>query len=145
MQFFQPYFYYSTTLLIVSFVCVKALTKYNHLLTTRIRSLCYFLPLSIPVLLMAITPPWLTRGLFFISPLSHNLRNTSLLVFLNPDTVPPLPTAFNHFKLIGVLPATRLVGVPPITSILYAVGLTLSLLYLAVTIILGDWILEFST
>lgn len=142
IQFFQPYFYYSTTLLIVSFFCVKALAKYNHLLTTRIRSLCYFLPLTIPALLMALTPPWLTMGLFFIGPLSHNLRITPLLVFLNPDTAPPLPTAFNHFRLIGIPPATRLTGVPPITSILCAVGLTLALLYIAITIILGDWILK---
>ncbi|MEM2940227.1 MAG: M48 family metalloprotease [Thermoproteota archaeon] len=142
MQFFQPYFYYSTTLLIVSFFCIKALAKYNHFLTTRIRSLCYLLPLTIPALLIALTPYLLTMGFFFISPLSHNLRNTSLLVLLNPDTAPPLPTIFSHFKLIGVPSVTRLIGVPPITSILYAVGLTLSLLYLAVTIILGDRILK---
>ncbi|MEM2088656.1 MAG: M48 family metalloprotease [Thermoproteota archaeon] len=142
MQLFQPYFYYSTTLLIVSFFCVKALAKYNHLLTTRIRSICYFLPLTIPVLLMTFNPHWLTMGFFFISPLSHNLHNTLLLVLLNPDKAPPLPTASNYFKLIEVPSVPRLTGVPPITSILYAVGLKLSLLYLAVTIILGDRILK---
>lgn len=136
MQFFQPYFYYSTILLIVSFVCVKALAKYNHLLTTRIRSLCYLLPLTIPVLLVVFAPPWLTMRFFFdFNPLSAKPRTTVfLLLFLNTNMVQSSPTAFNHFS--------KLIGVPPITSILYAVGLTLSLLYLAITIILGDEILK---
>jgi hypothetical protein len=75
MQLFQPYFYYSTTLLVVSFICVKALVKYNRLLTARIKSLCYLFTLAIPVLLIALTSSWsITRLLFGNSISGYNPR-----------------------------------------------------------------------
>lgn len=130
MQLFQPYFYYSTTLLAVSFICIKALVKYNRPLTTRIKSLCYSFPLTIPVLLMALIPPWSITWLFFeVRVLDYNLRNTLLSTSLGPHMIMP-PTVFNY---VLKLPNTTL-----LTSMLLAVGLTLSVLYLIVTITVSD-------
>ena len=38
-QIFQPYFYYSVMFLVVSFVCVKILTKYCNFIGQRTKSL----------------------------------------------------------------------------------------------------------
>jgi len=131
MQFFQPYFYYSTTLLAVSFICVKALAKYNRLLTARVKSLCYLFPLTIPVLLIPLASSWpITRLLLEAKASGYSLRNTPLALHLNPhiSTLPP-PIVFNHAKLLNN---------PPVTNMLLAAGLTLSAFYLLATVTLND-------
>lgn len=130
LQLFQPYFYYSITLLVVSFICVKVLVKYNRLLTAKVKSLCYLFPLTIPVLLIA-TSPWpITRLLLEVKASGYSPRNSPLSLHLNPyiATLPP-PMDFNHVKLLDN---------PPITSMLLAAGLTLSTFYLLVTVTLND-------
>ncbi len=131
MQIFQPYFYYSITLLAVSFICIKALAKYNRLLTTRIKSLCYFFPLTIPVLLTALTSPWLATRLFFeISLSGDNPRNALPATPLNPDMNTPPPISLNH--------VLKPPGIMSVTNMLLAAGLVISLFYLLVTITLSD-------
>jgi len=130
MQLFQPYFYYSTTLLIVSFICIKAIARYNSFLTTKIRSLCYLFPLAIPVLLLALTPWHITRLLFEASVSYNNLRNAMLAMPLSPHMLTPPPMASNH--------VLKLLDTPSVTNMLLAAGLTLSALYLLATITLSD-------
>lgn len=134
MQVFQPYFYYSTILLVVSFICVKLFTKYNLLLTTRVKSMCYLIPLAFPVLLAIINTHWLIgRFLFEASILIHNQLNTGLIK-------PRIPAANPHIPL-----SIRINGLPPVlpvTSLLYAVGFSIALAYLVVTTSLGDRIVR---
>jgi len=129
MQLFQPYFYYSITLLAVSFICIKAIARYNSLLTTRMRSLCYLFPLTIPVLLIALTSWHITRLLFEAS-VSFNLRNAMLAISLNPRMLTPPPMASNH--------VLKLLDAQSATNMLLAAGLTLSAFYLLATITLSD-------
>lgn len=129
IQLFQPHFYYSTTLLVVSFICVKALAKYNRLLTARVKSLCYLFPLTIPVLLIATSPWSITRLLLEAKAPSHGPRNIPLAPNLNPYIALPPPVVFNYVKLPDNL---------PITNMLLAAGLILSVLYLLVTVTLND-------
>ncbi|MCX8182857.1 MAG: hypothetical protein N3F08_00330, partial [Crenarchaeota archaeon] len=130
VQLFQPYFYYSTTLLVVSFICIKILAKYNRLLTTRVKSLCYLFPLTIPVLLIALTSPWLITKLLLEIKVSYNPHNILLAAPLNPRiTAPPPPIVFNHVKLLDNL---------SVTHMLLAAGLTLSVFYLLTTVTLND-------
>lgn len=131
IQFFQPYFYYSTTLLVVSFICVKALAKYNRLLTARMKSLCYLFPLTIPVLLIVFTFPWLiTRVHLEAKALGYSPSSTPLVPHLTPyiTTLPP-QMVFKHVKPLDT---------PPITNMLLAAGLALSALYLLATVALND-------
>jgi heat shock protein HtpX len=130
IQFFQPYFYYSTILLAVSFICVKALAKYNRLLTARVKSLCYLFPLTIPVLLIPFASSWLIMRLFLEAKISsYGLHNTPPALRLDPhiSTLPP-PIVFNHVKLLNN---------PPVANMLLAAGLTLSVSYLLATVVLN--------
>ena len=56
-QVFQPYFYYSIMFLVVSFACVKILTKYCSFIGQRTKSLLYLFPLSLPIVVMLIAFP----------------------------------------------------------------------------------------
>ena len=56
-QIFQPYFYYSVIFLIVSFVCVKILTKYCSFIGQRTKSLLYIFPLALPLAVMLVAFP----------------------------------------------------------------------------------------
>ena len=51
-QIFQPYFYYSVIFLVVSFLCVKILTKYCSFIGQRTKSLLYIIPLVLPLAVM---------------------------------------------------------------------------------------------
>ncbi|MGA3111802.1 MAG: M48 family metalloprotease, partial [Candidatus Bathyarchaeia archaeon] len=56
-QIFQPYFYYSVIFLIVSFACVKILTKYCSFIGQRTKSLLYIFPLALPLAVMLVAFP----------------------------------------------------------------------------------------
>ncbi len=134
MQVFQPYFYYSTILLIVSFICVKLLTKYNLLLTTRVKSVCYLIPLAFPVLLAMVNILWpIGRFLFEERILIYNQLNTALIE-------PRIPVAILHIPMI--IRINKLLPVLPVTSLLYAVGFAIALAYLIMTVALGDRIVR---
>ncbi|MBO3840375.1 MAG: M48 family metalloprotease [Thermoproteota archaeon] len=135
MQVFQPYFYYSTILLAVSFICIKLFTKYNPLLTTRVKSMCYLIPLSFPVLLAIVNTPWpVGRFLFEAKILIHNQLNTCFLIKpWTPVVIPHIPISIYINGLHPVL---------PVTSLLYAIGFVIALAYLIVTTSLGDRIVR---
>ncbi|MGQ9597469.1 MAG: M48 family metallopeptidase [Thermoproteota archaeon] len=133
IQLFQPYFYYSTILLVVSFICVKALMKYNGLLTARIRSLCCLFPLTIPVLLSVLVSSWFITRLLFKISISYNLHNSILAMPLDPRMIMPPSRTLNHFWPIDN---------SPVTNMLLAIGLTLSVFYLLATITLSGGIVK---
>ena len=56
-QIFQPYFYYSVIFLVVSFACVKILTKYCSFIGQRTKSLLYIFPLALPLAVMLVAFP----------------------------------------------------------------------------------------
>lgn len=56
-QIFQPYFYYSVLSLVISFVCIKAVSKFTNLLGQKTKSLMYLIPLTIPFIVMLIFVP----------------------------------------------------------------------------------------
>ncbi|MBO3800558.1 MAG: M48 family metalloprotease [Candidatus Brockarchaeota archaeon] len=135
MHVFQPYFYYSTILLVVSFICVKLFTKYNLLLTTRVKSICYLIPLTFPVLLATVNILWPVGRFFFESRiLIRNQLDTALLI------KPPIPIGNPSYILI--IHTNGLLPVLPVTSFLYAVGFAIALVYLIVTTTLGDRIVR---
>ena len=51
-QIFQPYFYYSIIFLVISFACVKALTRYCSFIGQKTKSLLYLVPLAVPLIVM---------------------------------------------------------------------------------------------
>ncbi|MEM3390092.1 MAG: M48 family metalloprotease [Thermoproteota archaeon] len=130
IQLFQPYFYYSTTLLVVSFICIKTLVKYNHLLTTKVKSMCYLFPLTIPVLLIALTPPWFITRLLLAIKVGTSPHSILQVAPLNPRIakLPPI-MVFNHVNLFDK---------PSVTNMLLVAGLTLSVLYLLTMITLNE-------
>jgi len=134
MQFFQPYFYYSTTLMIVSFVCVRLIAKYNPILTARARSILYLIPLAIPILLAVIIGPWLMR-MFLIKEkiLFYGRWNTQLIPSRDFTVNPTVP---------AILRMERLNSTMSLSNLLYMIGFILSLTYLIITLTLGDRIVR---
>lgn len=53
-QIFQPYFYYSIIFLVVSFVCIKVLTRYCSFIGQKTKSLLRLFPLTVPLIVMLI-------------------------------------------------------------------------------------------
>lgn len=147
-QVFQPYFYYSVILLILSFICVKMLLKQNHLMSRRARSITYMLPLIIPLLVMGVFHPETTMqtvgggsntGMFILS-LNGNFAgaahapspfNTMQNIPIGPS-LPPI--------ILELLPGQ--VEILSITGILCLVGLAVAACYLVLAIALDDKIVS---
>jgi heat shock protein HtpX len=55
-QIFQPYFYYSIIILVLTFVCIKLFTRLCPL-PPKTQSLLYLIPLAAPLLIMAVYIP----------------------------------------------------------------------------------------
>jgi heat shock protein HtpX len=51
-QILQPYFFYSLVFLSLSFVCIKVFLKFNPLISRRIQSTIWLIPLFIPISVM---------------------------------------------------------------------------------------------
>lgn len=133
IQFFQPYFYYSTSILIVSFVCIKLIIRYNLLLTTRIKSTMYLIPLTIPILLITFIPPWSTRFFSVEKRLLfyNRLFDNSLLI----------PSWSLKPSFLITLHIGRTAFIQPL-KLLYTLGFTLSLTYVILTLTLSDIIVK---
>lgn len=127
------YFNYSTILLMVSFICIKALIKYNGFLTARTRGLCYLFPLTIPVLLATLILPWSIAMLFFKISVSYDLHNVILAMPHSLYMIMPPSRTLNHFWPIYN---------PLVTNMFLTTGLTLSVFYLIVTITLSGRIVR---
>jgi Zn-dependent protease with chaperone function len=147
-QVFQPYFYYSVILLILSFICIKILLKYNRLFGRRARSIMYMLPLLIPLLVMGFFRPGTT-----IRTVDGSGTTGTLILSLNGNfaSASPVPSAFNPPQnvpfgsslpqiVLELLPGQ--VEVLSITGILCLVGLAVAASYLILAIALDDKIVS---
>jgi Zn-dependent protease with chaperone function len=56
-QVFQPYFYYSVTSLVISFVCIKGLARFFNFMSRQTKSLLYLVPLLLPLVVMLVFIP----------------------------------------------------------------------------------------
>lgn len=59
-QLFQPYFYYSMILVMISFICISVLMRLNFLLSPFYKSIAYLIPLVIPVVVTLVFFPMTT-------------------------------------------------------------------------------------
>jgi len=142
-QVFQPYFYYSIILLVISFICIKAFLKYDHQLNRRTRSIVYILPLIIPLLVFAAFNPTTTMntvngssatGIFIMSLNSHSANAPFQTLFGQLQSIPTmtLPPPI----VLAFLPVqTEILSV---TGTLCLVGLVVALCYLVLMIVLDD-------
>jgi heat shock protein HtpX len=73
-QIFQPYFYFSAVFLIISFVCIRLLSKYCLPKGNQIRSIAYLLPLAIPIVVMLVFVPSIS-----LQVPSNNLSGVAIL------------------------------------------------------------------
>ena len=115
-QIFQPYFYYSVIFLVISFVCVKALTRFCSFLGQQTKSLLYLVPLAAPLIVMLIFNPS-TSIIQTVAP-----SQTSAAVAINGfifGGMPPLPPPAMY---IITLPVTR-ITVLSVTGVLCLLGL----------------------
>jgi heat shock protein HtpX len=143
-QVFQPYFYYSIILLVISFICVKAFLKYDHQLSRRTRSIAYILPLLIPLLVFGIFHPTTTMNTvngssttgMFIMSLGRGSANAS-----------PFQPLFGQMQSIPTMalpPSIVLTFLPEqteifsVTGMLCLMGLVVALCYLTLMIVLDD-------
>ncbi|MGQ9478840.1 MAG: M48 family metallopeptidase [Thermoproteota archaeon] len=140
LQFLHPYFYYPTIILAVSFTCVKAVIKYNnHLLTAKIKSICYLLPLLLPLLTMLFGSLMLFSFSIFIG------RTFYRSIFLNNDLfylTRRFPDQKNIMALLLTSNPLRRISHISLTKILCITGSVASITYLAITITLGDKIVK---
>jgi hypothetical protein len=143
-QVFQPYFYYSAVLLIVSFVCLKMLLKYNLLLSRRKRSIAYMLPLLVPALVLAIFHPETT-----IRTVDESSATRIFILSLNGGfaNASPLPPLFDRLQNIPIMrPSTQIIPVflyrpievPSVTGMLCLMGLAMAVCYFVLAIALND-------
>lgn len=143
-QVFQPYFYYSVALLIVSFVCVKMLLKYNLLLSRTKRSIAYMLPLLVPALVLAIFHPETT-----IRTIDESSAARIFILSLDGSfaNAPPLQPLFDRLQNIPItLPSTQIIQVflyrqievPSVTGMLCLMGLAMAVCYFVLAIALND-------
>jgi len=132
-QIFQPYFYYSVIFLVVSFVCVKILTKYCSFIGQKTKSLLYLAPLALPLMVMLIFMP--STGI----QTSYQQIKTVRIVgvggainsFPTGPFLPPLPVQTGY--LLTVSTSTVL----SVTGIICTVGLIAGALF-ALSMVLAD-------
>ena len=143
-QVFQPYFYYSIILLVISFICVKAFLRYDHSLRRRARSIAYVLPLVIPLLVFAVFHPATTTsavngssatGIFIMS---SNLGSANAI---------PFQSLFGHlggFPSISPPPSILLAFLPgttetlSVTGILCLIGIVVASCYFVLMTVFDD-------
>jgi len=102
-QAFQPYFYYSVIFLVLSFACVKVLTKYCNFLSQKTKSLLFLVPLAVPLIIMFIFMPStvIQANCPLIKTASEPVAFTSRSVngFATSGFWPPLPTTSSAFLI----------------------------------------------
>ena len=143
-QVFQLYFYYSMILLAISFLCVKALLKYDRSLNRRTRSAAYILPLLIPLMVFAVFhPATATNTLNGIS----NARIIIMSANSGFSSAPPFQSLFGQLQNIPAVsaqPAFVLAFIPgqtemlSVTGTLCLIGLVVALCYFTVMMVFDD-------
>jgi heat shock protein HtpX len=143
-QVFQPYFYYSMILLVISFICVKAFLRYDHSVSRRTRSAAYILPLMIPLLVFTVFHP------ATMASTVNGSSATGILIMstnLGSANAPPFQSLFGQlqsFPGISPPPSIVLAFLPQqtemlsVTGILCLVGLVIALCYFTVMTAFDD-------
>jgi heat shock protein HtpX len=145
-QVFQPYFYYSIILLVISFICVKAFLKYDHSLSRKKRSIAYLLPLIIPLLVFTTFHPTITMSTangnsaagIFITSLNGGSTNALPFqpLFGQLQSVPTMSPPSPPLIVLAFFPSqTEIISV---TGLLCSIGLIVALGYLVLMIALDD-------
>ncbi len=120
-QIFQPYFYYSIIFLVISFVCIKALSRFTNFLGPRTKSLLYLIPLAIPFIVMLIFVPSSTIQTF--SPLLRTAPGTVTTRAISGFSInSPLPSIPTTSFIVSAAPFPT-VSVLSVTGILCLTGL----------------------
>ncbi len=135
VQVFQPYFYYSIIVLVISFVCIKIVVKCCPFMSSKTKSLIYLLPIVAPLFVMLSFPPKI-----LIQAVSYHL--------IGSFSVPQGPMLFSPSHLIRpplsqtmvTLMALSTSQVLSITGIICLAGLAFGGIYAVTTIVMGDWI-----
>ena len=132
-QIFQPYFFYSVMFLIVSFVCIKVLTKYCSFIGQRTKSLLYLAPLALPLIIMLIFIP--STGIQTSYQQIKNLGTVSIVGASNSfpfgPFLPPPPVQTGY--IFAVSSSTVL----SVTGIICVIGLVAGALF-ALSMVLAD-------
>ncbi len=132
-QVFQPYFYYSVISLVISFICVKILTKYCSFISNKTKSFLFLTPLILPLVVMIIFNPSTViqtttqRIATFVMPNAIQANN----VFSTAPVLPPSSMP------VGIIVSFLTITVPSYTGIICIIGLILGGLF-ALLITLAD-------
>jgi heat shock protein HtpX len=131
-QIFQPYFYYSVLFLVISFVCIKVLTRYSHVISQRTKSLLYLVPLVIPLIVMLVFLP------------STTIHTTAMQVSTGvpPTTGKEVLTNFGQNLTSqpegSALITTSHISILSVTGILCIIGLAAGAVFAASMILADD-------
>ena len=134
IQVFQPYFYYSIILLVVSFICIKITLKCCPFLGSKIKSLLYLIPVAAPLLVMAYFPP-------------KAVMQAISCHYLGQINMPTAPAFFSYFPG-SAAPTTQTftlisystTQILSVTGIICITGLALAAVYAVTTLIAGNWL-----
>jgi heat shock protein HtpX len=129
-QVFQPYFYYPVLFLIASFVCVKIIMRFCHVLAPRTKSLLYLIPLAIPLalLLVYVPSPTLQTGTLQFMTSAGEVGKATL-------TTDPNSIIASESSLVAIF---SMVTVPSITGIICIIGLFLGATFAFLMLLAGD-------
>jgi len=126
-QIFQPYFYYSVMVLVVSFACIKILTKYCSFIGQRTKSLLYLVPLALPLAVMLMFVP------------STGIQDKTLRAI--STTIASGPFSFGRFwrspPQTGYILTVSTITVFSVTGIVCIIGLVVGALF-AFSMVLAD-------
>ncbi len=143
-QVFQPYFYYSTILLAISFICVKAFLRYDHSVGRRTRSVAYILPLMIPLLVFAIFHPATTASMANGSGAAGIFIMSTNLGSANASPFQSLFGQLQSFPSASPPPSIVLAFLPgetemlSVTGILCLIGLVVASCYFVLMTVFDD-------
>jgi len=131
-QIFQPYFFYSVLFLIISFVCIKVLTRYSHFISQRTKSLLYIVPLVIPLIVMLVFLP------------STTIQTTAMQVSTGVPAITGKEVLTNFGQNVtspsaeSVLVTTSHISILSVTGILCIIGLAAGAAFAASMILADD-------
>lgn len=143
VQFLQPYFFYSIAFLVISFVSVKIILKYNPHMNRNLRSILLLIPLFTPLIVylfafpaatIQVTPNDILNGNFLSDP------NTAIQIPSSiQDTLPQIQFSTGGTSQTAVLKGVFMptITVPSVAGILCLLGLTIACVYFGLMITFG--------
>ncbi|PVX27320.1 MAG: hypothetical protein CW716_02915 [Candidatus Bathyarchaeum sp.] len=131
-QVFQPYFYYSVLFLVVSFVCVKALTHFCPFLNPKLKSLLYMVPLAIPLAVMVVYVPQVTIQTT-VQTIHAQINSGSAMSLASGPVIGSPASGLTSFLV--VLSPTTVISA---TGLVCVAGLFIADIFVIVMLIAGD-------